>query len=107
MAMNDAYCLHQRPGDGGSTHLYNVGLLRREYRRYMSEGIREDYELKIGKDLEWNSRVAVIMEIIQPGINQRCVQTGRMIDILYKGGCFVIFSAFQYFVSTKNNLTIC
>jgi hypothetical protein len=53
------------------------------------------------------SCLAVIMEKIKPGINQRFVQTGRMIDILYKGGCFVIFSALQHFVSTKNNLTIC
>jgi hypothetical protein len=27
----NAYCLRRRPSDGGSTNLWNVGLLRREY----------------------------------------------------------------------------
>jgi hypothetical protein len=26
-----SYCLHHRPDDGGSTHLWNVGLLKRDY----------------------------------------------------------------------------
>jgi hypothetical protein len=57
------YCLHHRPNDGGSKHLWNVGLLQRDYTalypRRLSSSYSPPWEPEISHSFQDASRPKV------------------------------------------------